>query len=224
MSKNTQLGVLRQMFVEKSQFRRPNWPWNHFSRAPLNFSRRDASSKYPYDYILVLKDFSSFSRKSEKLSKSRLFLGCCNLKRHICHWVILGTSTTKSIWNLFFKQICVYHLCTVHNWSFSEYNAEKNWLFHFSDPLDMDIFHVERSENQKHGTITLGSWGRTSGTPRPPCVNASNSWEIQFNYGTDLFCGHPFMFKFKLSHSEAVKLHNICESRILRQWCVLNNF
>ena len=65
---------------------------------------------------IVQKDVSSFSRKSEKLSKSGPYLGCCNGKAHICDQVSLAMCVFQIIWNLFCKKkICLYHLCLVRN-------------------------------------------------------------------------------------------------------------
>ena len=76
----------------------------------------------------VPKDVSSFFKKSENLSNSRLFLGFCNGKTHDYDQVILGTDSSGIC---VLKKICVYNLCTVHN---SGDNAEKNLLSHFGDP------------------------------------------------------------------------------------------
>ena len=51
-----------------------------------------------------IKDSPS-SRKSEKLSKSGPFLGCCNRMTHINNHVILGTNTLQFIRNLFYQKI-----------------------------------------------------------------------------------------------------------------------
>ena len=60
---------------------------------------------------IVQKDGSSFSRNSEKLSKSGPFLGCCNGKTHICEQVILAISVLQMIWNLFYKTNYVFIIC-----------------------------------------------------------------------------------------------------------------
>ena len=59
------------------------------------------------------KDVYSFSRKSEKLSKSGPFLGWCNGKTHICDQVILAMCVFQIIWNLFCKKKYVFIICVL---------------------------------------------------------------------------------------------------------------
>ena len=48
----------------------PSWPFNYFSRAPLNLSRQKASFKYPYDNIL---DRDLFDQKLAKFVEPQKF-------------------------------------------------------------------------------------------------------------------------------------------------------
>ena len=56
---------------------------------------------------IVMKDLSSFFKKSEKLSKSGPFLGCCNGITHISDHVILGTNTSRFSWFFYKKNMCL---------------------------------------------------------------------------------------------------------------------
>ena len=72
------------------------------------FDRLNATDEYQK---IVRKDVSSFSENAKKLSKSRLFLGCCNGKTNIYDQVILGTP--QFIWNLFSNKLYAFIICVL---------------------------------------------------------------------------------------------------------------
>ena len=58
-----------------------------------------------HHYKKKCKDIFIFSRKSKKLSESKLFQRCCNGKPHISDQLILVTSTQQYISNLLYKKV-----------------------------------------------------------------------------------------------------------------------
>ena len=66
---------------------------------------------------ILLKDVSSFSRKLEKLPKSRLISGCCNEKTRMPDMCKIGHDYSANYLKLVSqKYLCVFRACTACNW------------------------------------------------------------------------------------------------------------
>ena len=113
-----------------------------------------------------------FFQKIRKLSKSRLFLGCCLWEDAYMRPGDFGHEYSAIYLKFVFqKQLCVYYLRNLWNWSFSEDNVEKKLTVPLWCPwsplctifLPQDIFHVNRpklSENKKWINNSLFVRGR----------------------------------------------------------------
>ena len=88
---------------------------------------------------------------------------------HISDHVILGPNTLQFIWNLFYKKLCVYPLCSLRNLSFSKDNAEKKLTVPLWWPpgAPMHWIFVARYISRKK---TLAIWKSTNWINNPRLV------------------------------------------------------